>query len=541
MSPTRPAAAGDALRLRDVAEEPLRPFPRTGTRPGRLEAALEQLLPGLDEATLRAVVADTHVRTLPRGARLRCESGATTTAALVLTGRLELRDAGRTLRVGPGAVVNARSLLAAPAYPVDGRVPLHAVRPTRVALLPRARLHALARRAPGIASDLLRLTDEELYPGIRPAASDALECESVAVVRLSGDVDERAAARTLSGALAAWATTAQGDVSRVHVSAPRVRGPWTEFVERQELRHRYVVGAVDGSRADDLRTALAEADRVVLLADADFGALDPLVRRTLWQDVERPPGSVHLALLHAPETPHPRSIAWARHALVDVVHNLRGDDPDGFARLARMLAGRASALVLTGADARAWAGLGVLDALANRGRVPDVVCGVGLGAAAARLFATGDSVGDVLGTLQRSTRRFLDLLRPPGPERVRERLDAGLEDRLGDLAMVDCWRPCITLDPGPVGIGIPGSLPALLGRLSVWCAADRVWVVKTRDVDTPPKHRDPARPSRHRTVELALARDSFEDLRAVRAMSRAGRRQAALELTREAQRWRPFD
>jgi hypothetical protein len=486
------------------------------------------------------VLAETHLRTLPRGARLRCESGATTTAGLVVTGRLEIRDGERGLRVGPGTLINARSLLASPAYPVDGRVPLYAVRPTRVALLPRARLHALARESPDLASDLLRLTDEEFLPGVRPAASDALECESVAVVRLSGNIDARGAARTLAGALAAWATTAQGDISHMHVSAPRVRGPWTEFVERHEMRPRYVVGGVDAQRGEDLRAALTEADRVVLIADADIGNLDPLLRRTLWQDVLRPPGSVHLALLHPPATSQPRSIAWARHALVDVVHNLRGTDADGFARLARMLAGRASALVLTGADARAWAGLGVLDALDARGRVPDVVCGVGLGAAAARLYASGESAGNVLGTLQRSTRRLFDLLRPPGPERVRARLEEGLADRLGDLAMVDCWRPCITLDPGPAGIGIPGTLPALLGRLSVWCAADRVWVVKTRDVEAPPKARDPDRPSSHRTVELALARDTFEDLRAVRAVSRAGRRQAALELTEEAQRWRPF-
>ena len=525
----------------DEAPAPARrPFPRTETHDGRLDAALRRLLPALDDAGLAILRADTRRLTLPAGSRLTLTDRGVATAAVVLSGRLVAECGDEHLQVGPGAVLNARALLASPRFPVHPAVTLRGLRPTRVALLPRARVHTLAMHHPTIADGLLLATDDEDRWGLRLPPSDAMECESIAIVRLSGDLPARHVARRLGEMLAEFGTVASGEIERIHAPRPTARRRSTAFVERQELRHRFVLLSLEEQDDEALASVLAEADRIVFVADADTGKADAAVRRVLWQNVPRPLGSVHLVLVHPADSIAPESRGWARHALVNAVHNIRSAETEGLARLARMLAGRASALVLTGADGRAWAGLGVLEALLDRDRVPDVICGVGLGATAARLFAQRGSFAEAVSELRRHTQRLRDWVQPPSSEIVRERLHRGLADTISDLASVDCWRPCITLDTPRDAAGSAPSLPALLERLSVWCANDRVWVVKARAAAATPNAAR-ARGHRYRRVDVQLGRGA-EDLRALRSVSRVARRQMANDLTEEAtRRWRVQD
>jgi NTE family protein len=62
---------------------------------------------------------------------------------------------------------------------------------------------------------------------------------------------------------------------------------------------------------------------------------------------------------------------------------------------ARRLAGRSVGLVLSGGGARAFAHLGVLDALEEAGVVVDRLAGVSMGAIVAGLFAADRDVGAI--------------------------------------------------------------------------------------------------------------------------------------------------
>lgn len=498
---------------------------------GRLDACLQTLLPALTAADLGAVRDDTRILALAAGASLRTPPDTDTTAALVLQGRLHVGTPDGDRAIGPGATLQLRALLAPKRWPVRVIDAARAARPTRVALLPRARLASLARAQPALAANIVGACDEECSTGVRPAASDALDCTTIALVALSGAPDVGRVKEALRQRLAPWGSVASGDLARSHVRSPSVRSAWTHYVSQQELTRRFVITAP--SAEADVDAALGEADRVVLLAGPDPGGMTNRDRALLWRSIRRLPGTVHLALLHeADSEPDGRNVVWARHALVDLIHNLRGDE-DGYARLARFLAGRASALVLTGRQGRAWAGLGVLQELEQRGRAPDLLCGVGDGAAIARLYARRRSAPQTLRTLTRSARRAVDLLRPPTEAEVRARLADGVAEALGSVGDLASWQPCITLDAAPPGVQSPGDLPSLLRSLRNWCPQERIWLVKTREGTHGARPYLTRAGAGHRTLDIRLSQEALRDVRAIAAASRAARAQATRGLTQE--------
>ncbi|MFW5838008.1 MAG: patatin-like phospholipase family protein, partial [Desulfovibrionaceae bacterium] len=129
----------------------------------------------------------------------------------------------------------------------------------------------------------------------------------------------------------------------------------------------------------------------------------------------------------------------------DVRHaHLRLDVPGDAERLARLLAGKAVGLVLSGGGARAMAHAGVIRALVEAGVPIDAVGGASMGGVLAAQYAMGRSPQE----MEQDTREQLDRLRSPANLSFKlssvlssRRLDSMLQAACQNLRIEDLWIP----------------------------------------------------------------------------------------------------
>lgn len=236
-----------------------------------------------------------------------------------------------------------------------------AVRDCELLRLPRDSFERLLGQHPqamlGLARSALRRYAEVARSPPRP--------RSFALVPAQAGVPLRAVGEALQRELARFGRSALLD-------AETARGrPPAFFAEREgELDHLILLGDLDPAWREQ---CVRQCDAVLLLADAAQPPLDPAL----------PPaqGALHRQLLlhHGGRARRGCVAAWrAAWPEFGAAHHLRdlGDLP----RIARLIAGRATSLVLSGGGARGFAHLGVLRALHEAGIEVDAVAGTSIGA-----------------------------------------------------------------------------------------------------------------------------------------------------------------
>ncbi len=174
-------------------------------------------------------------------------------------------------------------------------------------------------------------------------------------------------------------------------------------------------------------------------------------------------------------------------SLADLAVDLRVQVRDGearsFARLARIVLGRAFGLVLSGGGARGFAHIGVLQALQEQGYSVDMVSGTSIGAVIAAGCASDWSIEEI-------RRRIFDAFVVGSPftdytipivALLRGRkIDACLAEQFGDISIEDLWLPffCVSSNlttgrtklhtSGPLwralraSVAVPGLLPPVI-------------------------------------------------------------------------------
>jgi NTE family protein/lysophospholipid hydrolase len=182
------------------------------------------------------------------------------------------------------------------------------------------------------------------------------------------------------------------DAAGVGRAADRAgEGPLTQWLNEQEVTHRFVVYQADESGSPWSRLAARLADQVLLVgaAGADPG------RGDAERDLLPPrPASTHsrrtLVLLHPDGQTLPRRTAeWLDAREVQDHYHVRWDRDADFARLARALSGQTIGVVLGGGGARGFAHIGLLAALTEGGIPIDAIGGTSMGATIAAQFAMG--------------------------------------------------------------------------------------------------------------------------------------------------------
>jgi len=410
------------------------------------------------------LVADGEAATfcLPGGATL-FEAGETSTCLYFLrTGRLAAHIGDvrpRMVTIHPGETVGEMAVIAGAAHSAH----VLALRDSELISAPREVFFDRLRADPDLLIELSRLVLARSRETVRDDPPIARRV--FAVIALTAGVDARALAESISEALQRLGHSSTALGAGDSPATP-------DWFSRVESHHDFVLYAV---RHDELvwRALVArQVDGVFLVANGADRPPDRPATSALgpWSV----PGD--LILIQEPNLHAPRGAAnWVAAVTPERLFHIRAGGQGDIDRLARVLAGRAVGLVLSGGAARAYAHVGAVQVL-REARVPvDFLGGVSMGAIVGAGVAMGWDDGEMDDRIRKAfvasspindfTFPIVSIARG---ETVRERL----EEHFGDRTICDLWLPffCVStnLTTGAQQIHRQGLLrEALRASLSV--------------------------------------------------------------------------
>ena len=410
------------------------------------------LPPASDEQLLRDVEANLTWIHLPGGATLFREGDASDSLYLIISGRLRaaLAGEGGTERVlsdmGRDEVVGEIGTLTGERRSAT----VYALRDSELVRLSREAAIRLAQRYPQVLRRLTRMLASRLRAsntggitrnlqtialvatGPIPLAEFAVRCAKELAVHGSVLHLDRARIESQLGAEALH-TADRTELARL-----------LGWLEEQESRYQYVLYEADSSWSDWTRLCALQADRIVLVADAES---DPAPGQTEAELPARVP--IELVLLHPATRSRPTGTQrWLRQRRVLSHHHVRLGHRTDLARMVRRVLGRAHGLVLSGGGARGAAHVGIIRALEEMGIELDMIGGTSMGAYFGSAYARGASFQDLLDLCRRygARRRLLDLTLPFTSFFTSAKVTQAVHDAADNWEIEDLWRPffCIS-------------------------------------------------------------------------------------------------
>jgi len=314
---------------------------------------------------------------LPGGAPL-IEAGETSNMLYLLrAGRLAAiqRQSGAAPRllglIWPGEGIGEISLLA----DIPHTATVIALRDCEILAMSRAAFHDIARRNPEVMFEMIRTLILRGQSGTDFARGPS----TFGFAAIDQDVDARAFSEKLARQVRAFGS------SVVVLDAASQTEP-TEWFSRLEQEHDYVFYVSEHGQAKWEANCARQSDRLFRLAHGNHRppehALQP---PPLSPDLKH----ADLILLHAQGDVRRDTVHWRRSVRAErVLHVCDGDEAD-LARVARLLTGRSTGLVLSGGGARGYAHIGALRALREHGIPFDFLGGTSMGAVIAAGVALG--------------------------------------------------------------------------------------------------------------------------------------------------------
>jgi len=313
-----------------------------------------------------------------------------------------------------------------------------ALRDSELLALSRDDFFELVETDPSVMTEVARLAllrARQLFFGGGVSAPSAF-----GLVSLSRSVR----ARDLAGALAARMSEGGWRVATVGSEAMFAPTEWFSNVERD---NDFVLYAAEAEESAWSHAVDRQVDRLLQLVDAD-DAPPPTVA-----DVPLEPMAasqlMDLVIVQAEGAQAPTGAeAWIE-ALAPARHfQLRRGDAGDLARIARVLTSQSVGLVLSGGGARAYAHVGVIRALRERGVPIDFVGGVSMGAIIGAGVAMGWGDDELDARIRKAfveTSPLDDISLPlvamTRGDKVRERL----AEHFGERTIPDLWLPFFCL------------------------------------------------------------------------------------------------
>ena len=396
---------------------------------------------GLGADVRESICAQLEWMSIPGGWTLFEEDEPGDAMFIVLSGRLGViantpeNGSHVIAQIAAGETVGEMALLSG--EPRSARV--EALRDTELLRMPRGAFDQLIDSSPramrfmnGLLVSRLRNTSR------RPASDDAPR--TLAIQPLGAEIDAAEFARELARALEAL-----GRKTAIAGSADAERG--TEWLARVEEAHDFVLYVGDSSATPWTGLCLRQADRVLTIVRAapqsdaqGIAALEAMIK-------SRRHGGVEMVILHpgnARRAVHTteilRRFPGAHHS------HVREGNASDLARLARLIAGHAVGIVLSGGGARGFAHLGVLAALKEAGIAIDLYAGASMGAIIA---ATAALEWDRDQTLEHLVPAFVtsnplsDYTIPIIALARGRKVSRRLREHFGDLNVEECWRTLV--------------------------------------------------------------------------------------------------
>ncbi|WP_297508685.1 patatin-like phospholipase family protein [uncultured Caulobacter sp.] len=357
--------------------------------------------------------------------------------------------------IRPGEPAGEMALIAGAAHSAN----MVALRDSEVLRLPRDDFFAAAEDDPAVMLELSRLMirrtrQAQTHAAIGdPSVFGFIAVEPGAAIR---PIVERLA-RCIEAL--GYAVTVEGSESQL---AP------TEWFSNVEREHDFVLYVAEADENAWKHVVGRQVDRLFRVGRGDRPppatipsyASGPLQSQRL----------VDLILLQPASRTRPEgSDAWMDATQAARLFHLRENGVADMQRLARVLTGQSVGLVLSGGGARAYAHIGAIQALRERGVPIDFVGGASMGAIVAGGLAMGWDDGEMETRIRKA---FVDtsplddiafpLIAMTRGEKVRTRLD----EHFGDVAISDLWLPffCVSsnLTSGAYQLHRTGPLQAAL-------------------------------------------------------------------------------
>jgi NTE family protein len=351
---------------------------------------------------------------------------------------------------------------------------LIAMRDTEVARLPTAVFERLMKQNPlamrEVAAGLARRL--EGAPS-SPYRKSGLRSRTCAIVTFS---QREAGQRFAESVLTSLRTLGRAEL----VTRSQAEDKTSHWFHRLELAHDYVLYVTDPRPGNWTNLCLRQAEAVVLVGDAD-SATEPFEALRAGYAEQFKLRTLELVLLHRAGRPASSASRWMDLFPAARLHHVWvGSD---IARVARILAGRATGLVLSGGGARGFAHIGVMRAM-QEARLPvDAIGGTSVGSIIGAGWASG---WDYREMVKRIRRTFVDSS-PTGDYTwpllsllSGRRVGARLQKEFGDINIEDLPLPffCVStnLTRGQAAvhrrgrlrtwlrasISIPGVLPPVI-------------------------------------------------------------------------------
>jgi len=353
----------------------------------------------------------------------------------VLSGSLAAfrgKDHGLIGYIRAGEPVGEMAMVAGDAHTAS----VYAIRDTELVRFRRETFERLIDLHPQLMRNLAQLM---LQRSRESRAKNArAEPKVYALVSTSPTIDLRLRARTLADKLAALGK----NVCVIGEEADDMLSEWFDDLERDHDAVFLITAIADTTW---FRTCLRQADRVWVLARSDAVPSIPLLPEDDASPV-RQFQFVDIVLLHHGADPRRDATAeqWRRACNASRLFHWRGLDDEDAGRLARVIGGQATGLVLSGGGARAYAHLGVIRALREAGMHIDIVGGTSMGAIVGACYAMGWDDDE---TEMRIRKAFVesnplgDYVLPVVALSRGRRVETRLEEHFGDMLMDDLRVP----------------------------------------------------------------------------------------------------
>ncbi len=424
-----------------------------------LRREMARLLPevfrSLDAEALRELSGVFSWLRLDRGETLFVEGGPAEALYVLASGRLQaqVRDGAGGMRVVgeivPGETVGEMAMI------TDDRrsATVVAMRASVLQLCRREDFLELVKRHPVLSEHVTKVLVQRLKRA-NLKETTAEHRLSLAVIPLGDKVTTADLVEPLASALSSHGSVlhlnqagVEERVGHLATSADaRLKDirllPW---FEEQESLHDFVLYEADPAFTSWTRRCVSQADRIVLVADADgrseLSELEEEIETVL--SGARPP--IHLVLVHPPDRVHPSgTVRWLEPRELKAHHHIRRGRPGDVARVGRLLSGRGVGLVLSGGGARGFAHIGVLTVLDELGIAVDAIGGTSAGAAVGGQYAMGRSPMEIRDAIRRDMvdhRPFRKYTLPVYSLASRSGVDDMCRVIAGDLDIADLWIP----------------------------------------------------------------------------------------------------
>ena len=219
-------------------------------------------------------------------------------------------------------------------------------------------------------------------------------------------------------------------------------GQTTKWFTEQEDAHDHVLLCASSSSESWIRVCARQADRILIVSPADADATTNLPGELLAQRAQHQ--LLDLVLLYQDSKEPSASGKWLAKVPVNRHFHIHLDNDADWNRLARVIGGRGVGLVLSGGGARAYAHIGVLQAIEEAGIDIDFYGGCSMGGIIAACRAVGWSVPELTDRIRRTfveTNPLSDYSLPIISLVKGDKVERLLTEHFGALEIPDTWMP----------------------------------------------------------------------------------------------------